>query len=318
MTLKLVDFIAKNDSVDPEEFSPRAKERINDALADLTGTEGGPSPGGAGNIIVSKERATDDNDLFDSIQAAINDEDTGSGDTVFVESGNYEESVTIDVKGLTLEAAAGASPTIDADSAQYGVEIVSDNVTVRGFRVKGFKEIGIFDDKEEVTVTIEDNVVAEPQPDEGGATVQHIQLTGGDGSQVTNNTVNGIPEFEGDWASTGILAEGTDNAEIRDNNINSNDVGIGISNFFGDVRNVDVKNNEVEGDQSIQIYDSENNDIDTDSITISDNTLKSDNIFVQTFDLLSDGELSAILNEQDNTFEPAGTVNNGEGEIVPE
>lgn len=256
----------------------------------------------------------DPNADFDDVQSAVDAADA----LTIVESGNYEGSITIDTEGLTLEAAAGASPTIDADSARYGVEIVSDNVTVRGFQVKEFKEIGIFDDKEEVTVTIEDNVVAEPQPDEGGATVQHIQLTGGDGSQVTNNTVNGIPEFEGDWASTGILAEGTNNAEIRDNNVNSNDIGIGISNFFSDVRNVDVKNNEVEGDQSIQIYDSGNNDIDTDSITISDNTLKSDNTFVQTFDLFSDEELSAILNDQGNTFEPAGTVNNGDGEIVPE
>lgn len=124
--LKLVDFVAQNGDVELEDFSPRARNRINGALEQLTGTDSDPSPGGAGNIIVSETRDSSEEGIFNSISTAIND-GAETGDTIYVEPGTYNEDVTIDKTGLTVRGTtdpmAGTPATIDGTltAAESGV-----------------------------------------------------------------------------------------------------------------------------------------------------------------------------------------------------
>jgi uncharacterized repeat protein (TIGR01451 family) len=69
---------------------------------------------------------------FDNIQDAL--AAVGNKGTVNVKSGTYVGPITI-TKGITLTAAAGESPviTVTTDSA---VQVLAENVTVRGFTVK--------------------------------------------------------------------------------------------------------------------------------------------------------------------------------------
>lgn len=307
------------------------------ADVDVPGGEDGSQPSdpvGEDAAVVSKDP---DAGEFRSIQDAI---DAVDGTTVLVEPGTYDESVTIDVDGLTLEGTGAGATTIDAGGAEFGVEISADEVSVRGLQVEGFEVIGIFDDDEEATVLVENNVVKNPDPDPDGATVQPIQLTGGDGSRVIDNTVEGVPEFEGaEWSSTGILAEGTDNAEIRNNTVDVDSTGIAISTFFGDATGNTIEGNNVSSDTGtgISVQTNSNSVSDTDVINniIQDSstglnliedggdgitgTVVSNNDFedndVHVSDPYNFVDLDAILNEEGNTFDPDAEVD--EDEIVP-
>lgn len=240
--LKLVDFVAKNDDVQLEDFSPRAQERINDALANLTDTERGPSPGGAGNIIVSKQRDPAEDGIFGEIQAAINDGDTEAGDTIFVEPGTYQENVSINVPGLTLRAAGPDKTVIDGR-----VEVTADGARFEGFTVSPppatstFESEAIRISNTPNNVTVTNNVVdgfERDDPEGGFYGVDGINVFGGDANTpienatVTNNEVHGLrnPDQAG---VAGISVQGNVNgATVENNDLSS--LGEGVTSYgFG-------------------------------------------------------------------------------------
>ncbi|WP_299335613.1 right-handed parallel beta-helix repeat-containing protein [Haloplanus sp.] len=273
--LKLVDFVAKNDDVELEDFSPQAQERINDALANLTDTEGGPSPGGAGNIIVSKTRDSSEDGIFESIQSAIDDEGTESGDTVFVEPGTYSENVSIDESGLTLRAAGPNETVVDGR-----VEAVADGVTLDGFTVSP-PDPGDTEGADEAIrvdggadgVVIANNVVEDFARNTGSSFtgIDGINLFGGEPDEspdpikdaiVRNNVVRrlqntGGPETDFPGGAAGISVQGNVKNPTVENNTIEN-VGQEVTNFaFGIVvrgtenndqtpTGVTIKNNDVD------------------------------------------------------------------------
>ena len=144
------------------------------ADVDVPGDPGSqPSdPVGEDVAVVSKDADTGE---FDSIQGAINAVD---GTTVLVESGRYEESVAIDVDGLTLEAADGASPTVTQDSGTV-VDVNADGVTADGLTVEagnGTTAVNLDGVSDGAAVTLTDNT---------------IDLTAGDADSVGINTGSG-------------------------------------------------------------------------------------------------------------------------------
>ena len=305
------------------------------ADVDVPGGEDGSQPSdpvGEDAAVVSKDPDVGE---FDSIQEAI---DSVDGTTVLVESGRYEESVTIDVDGLTLEGADGAEPIINGSGAENAVEAGADDVTVRGFQVEGFAQRGIYDGEND-GMLIENNVATDPDP--GEATIQPIQIEGDD-AQVIDNTVESVSEFEGeDYNSVGILAESTDNAEIRNNTVEVTDGGIGISTFYGNATGNTIAGNNVTSEVSygisVQLTAEGNSASDTKIIdnTVDDSstglslldfggagitgTVVSNNEFEDNDVHVSDPDnfvdLDAILNEEGNTFDPDAEVD--EDEIVP-
>ena len=110
----------------------------------------------AGGIVFSGSAAAQESDLivdddfdnpdqatnFSSIQNAV--DNATEDDIIVVRSGTYEESVTIDVEGLTLEGAGADATTINASSdpinlfdGTVAVKIAADDVEVDGFTVEG-------------------------------------------------------------------------------------------------------------------------------------------------------------------------------------
>jgi parallel beta-helix repeat protein len=70
---------------------------------------------------------------YKTIQAAVNAASTGN--TILVSSGTYIENVNI-AKTLTLKAASGATPIVDANKKYPGIWVKASNVRVEGFTIQ--------------------------------------------------------------------------------------------------------------------------------------------------------------------------------------
>jgi hypothetical protein len=146
MPLTIIDFIEQVDGVSTEDIPFDEREQINDALADLTGGPGGiGAPVNDDAILVSKN--LNGREGFGSIQDAVDSGGAGTGDTIFVEPGEYEP-VNIDVGGLRLEGPnagiagdsdeRGAEATIAAPGNEEAIQVTSggSGLTLDGFTVE--------------------------------------------------------------------------------------------------------------------------------------------------------------------------------------
>jgi hypothetical protein len=284
MPLTITDFVEQVEGVTVEDISEKNRKRINDALADLTGGPGGGGEAGPVNedaILVSKNlngRAG-----FTSVQDAIdgNSPQNGasgasSGDTIFVESGTYDETITASVSDLTLRATNSGTPRIEGR-----IKATGDGVTVDGFTVsppdpgdtQGADEaIRVSNSADGVTIV--DNVVEDFARNTGDSFtgVDGINIFGGDSGEtidpventiVRNNTVRrlqntGGSETEFPGGAAGISVQGAvRNPTVEGNTIEN--IGEEVTNFgFG-----------------IVVRGTGNNDETPTGVTIKDNTIDS-------------------------------------------
>lgn len=176
MALDIQDFVSQAEGVELEDVPPRVQRRLNEALASLTGGEGGPTgPGGSlSDLVVSASRGTEDGDPYATVSGAL--ADATAGDVVFVEPGTYDESgrVTIDTRNISLVSTEGpAGATLEAQ-----VIVEADGATVDGFDVS-------------------------PPPATGNQEGEALRVSGGaSGVTVQNNIVrdfseDGVPTYEG-------------------------------------------------------------------------------------------------------------------------
>ena len=93
------------------------------------------------DLIVDSDFDDPDQDTnFSSIQNAV--DNATEGDVIVVRSGNYDESVTVDTKDLTLEGAGNsASGTIleaSSSGSGNGITVNASNLTVRNLRITDY------------------------------------------------------------------------------------------------------------------------------------------------------------------------------------
>jgi len=183
--------------------------------------------------------------LYSSIDDAVNGDllsggGAEEGDTIVVESGNYEESVKVG-KQVTLTAADGASPEIDVSgSGGPSVAIESSDVTVEGFEIvgDGSTTSGISirtSDGANSNISIRDNVIGGMAAPGGGGPgkfsfgILSFSSSNDDGAtlsgvNVTGNTIENIGS-QGETQGVAISLEelnGTspgDGALVKNNNI---------------------------------------------------------------------------------------------------
>jgi hypothetical protein len=203
MPLEVEDFVARADGVAPEDVPPRVRERVNDALATLTGGEGGPDPtppeGLPADLVVSAARGVAGGEPYATIEGGL--AAAGEGDVVFVEPGTYggDGPVSVSTPDVTLVSTEGPSgATVEAQ-----VLAEADGVTVDGFDVS-------------------------PPPATGNQNGEALRIAGG-ASDVTvrNNLVRdfseeGVPEYEGIGGIVAFGGDGTDpveNVRILDNEV---------------------------------------------------------------------------------------------------
>jgi hypothetical protein len=136
-------------------------------------------------------------DVSHSIDAAISA--AGTGDTVTVRAGTYEESVTADVAGLTLEPAASATPTVVGQSSN-AVTVGADDVTVSGLDIQNptgsgdgntsVNAVGVKVDPANTNVTIENNSIGPVGTAVNTNVIGVYVERDADDVTVTNNTLS--------------------------------------------------------------------------------------------------------------------------------
>ncbi|AZQ13525.1 right-handed parallel beta-helix repeat-containing protein [Halorubrum sp. PV6] len=207
------------------------------AVGDYTG---GLSPAkytAQGNLIVQSG---------DSIESAI--KHSGDVGVVQVAPGHYDESVTVEVEGISVVSIKGPQQTIVDGGNQNGFTVFSDNVTIDGFTVttdsedrtqNGAISIGKTSDRQKTSVgntTIINNFLND--------SVVGVLDYGGEGEhQIVGNNFTNTGQGTG-FAIHGTAAAG-DNVSISDNNFNTGDnYGIYIGT---NSNNWTVHNNTVSG-----------------------------------------------------------------------
>lgn len=166
----------------------------------------------------------------ESIQAAVDAASTG--DTICIETGTYEEEVTIDVEGLTLTAADGHEPTLDGDqSLEHAITVTADDVTIEGLEVFEYSEGSsiVVDDASDVTII--DSEVLHPHWGNSGA---GVRITDSPDARVENCFVEEHPD--------GILIQNADRVTIVDSTIDDASNGVKVE---GGSEDVVIENNEV-------------------------------------------------------------------------
>ncbi|MDV7351044.1 hypothetical protein R3751_14800 [Halorubrum distributum] len=228
MPLTITDFIEQVDGISTEDIPFDERERINDALADLTGGPGGTgAPVNDDAILVSK--SLDGREGFNSIQSAVNSASTGN--TIFVEPGEYSESVTIGVDGLTLKAADGASPTVNASSGggEPTIAVDADGVTIADLNVERSGSGDLVAQAVRVAgsnVTLTDNTYSATTSNDAAVAVLTDSSGAAGNPDVTGETFNNIEISGGEISDspTGLLVADNGEATFADGAVSVADV----------------------------------------------------------------------------------------------
>lgn len=353
MPLKITDFVEQVEGVTVEDIPAETRERINDALAERTGGPGGGGEAGPVNedaILVSK--SLNGRAGFTSIQDAIDGENSqngasgaDAGDTIFVESGTYDETVTAELDNLTIRAVTSGEPRVEGQVIATG-----NGVTVDGLRVsppdpgdtRGADEaIRVAGGANDVTIV--DNVVEDFARNSGTrfTGVDGINVFGGSGDDdIKNATIKdnlvrrlqntGGPKTEFPGGAAGISIQGNvTNPTVEGNLVR--DIGQEVTNFgFGIVvrgtgnpteetpTDVTIKNNGVRNVLSDPESPTVGVGVGLEAGKAEDVTFSSNSIRNATF-LLEDKTATIDLRSfaNDNQLNRGALLENGDFEGVP-
>ena len=274
MTLNIEDFVeaAEQDGLEASDIPPAVQERLNNALADLTGGDN-PTAGGddaeLANLVVSAANGNDDDGSspFATIGAAL--DAASADDVIFVEPGTYgqsTDSISVD-KSVTLASSDGP----DGTTVESQIVVSADDATLDGLTVSP-PDASANGESEAIRVdtgngvTIENNIVEDFDRSGGSGfwgpdainvladngTIEDVTVSSNEIRNVRNNDVYGF---------TGIsIQDEVDGATVTDNTLSnlgsdstSYGFGIIIRGNDGGVSpaNVTVRNNEIDGVQSV-------------------------------------------------------------------
>jgi hypothetical protein len=259
-----------------------------------------------------------DGDINQDINTAITTaSEFDSVDTVQVAAGTYEQTVTIDVEGLTLEGpnagipgdsnTRGAEARIEAEEGGLDAITIKDTglgtITIDGVSVKGGTAGGITQTSSAhtgTTVNVLNSIVEVPDDgwDRNGNSIQ----VSGNGSVVSRNSleVTGYSPATAptDFSTSGILVNGASDAVVADNTVSyvtdgagENYNGIVVGSTFRTTFDLPVA-------QSIEVRNNTVTEVDTGILAtgaaqgtnITNNTIENNEVGIRSSSFESEGE----------------------------
>ena len=146
MPLTLANFIDETTKVTLDDIPEEEQERINEVLQDLTEGLGEEPSGGPVSTDVLISKTLNDRPGFETIQDALDGTNpvngasgAEAGDTIRIESGEFDEIVSIPKQNISLVGAGEEQTTIAGQI----------NVTATGFTLQGTTvraDVGVTDD----------------------------------------------------------------------------------------------------------------------------------------------------------------------------
>ncbi len=224
------------------------------------------------------------NEVFLTIQNAIDDTDTVASHTISIDTGTYRENIILD-KELTLTNALGATPVIDGMEG-YGINITTNNTLVQNISVTNCSSglgIYVFNSTHPLEdITLENITIDDANLGVGVDNTTYFNITdstifncpmGGillgfreqvlglsgycTNCNLSDNTVRDV--------NSGIFIRNSSDNEIYDNTIY--DAGIGIAVYYSNNSN-NVSSNQVynNSDKGIWFYNSDHNNISSNNV----------------------------------------------------
>ena len=194
----------------------------------------------------------DTSECFNTIQEAIDDNDTDTGDTIYVNNGDYEEQILIN-KSIILEGASQWSVRIKSDSTPGIIQITADNVIIRNVGVFWTGSFSAFYHgiKIESDNCVLDNIIVGDCP-------RNIYIYGGSGNTISNSLISTV--FENHESVTII---GSQNIVCGNTIISSADIiGYGIVLVGGGATQNQIIGNIIQNHEyGIYLFSAYNNSI---------------------------------------------------------
>ena len=194
MPLTLADFIDETPGVTLDDIPDEEEERINRTLEDLTEGLGEEPSGGpvSSDVLVSK--TLNDRPGFETIQDALDGTNAvngasgaEAGDTIRIESGEFNEIVSVSKQGITLLGDGEEQTTIAGQ-----VDVTATGFTLQGTTVRA--DVGVTDDTavlidDGTGATIRDNTIVAR---EGGLALQVKQAPSSGIAEIETNTFQSL------------------------------------------------------------------------------------------------------------------------------
>jgi len=230
-----------------------------------------------------------------------------------VAEGTYEESVDINVEGLTLEG-PNAGIAGDSDdrgdeavlelSGTTGIEPTADDVTIDGFTITGNSTQLIGNNQASgIGYEVSNNVF-----EDFDETAVRPQSAAGD-VVVTDNL------FDTEDATQGFQAAADVTAEFEGNVFESGVAGIGVAGDQADAVEYTIEDNEFR-DQSVSVYTQSGADVDFPSFQGNDFEDSDSYVDDNAEAIVEDSEFGLEDIEANNDFDPAAEI--VDNRIVPE
>ena len=260
---------------------------------------------------------------FDSIQAAVDDA-SEENDTIVVGPGTYEEALTIDVEGLTIE---GPNSGLPGDSDERGAEAVvslSDSeevsVTATDVEIDGlafeFAEVAIYSESGSSDSLYTNNRFEMPDGESSDGYAIRIE---GDttGTDVTDNLFTDIEStdgLDGDNVN-GVVVRDPNETTISGNTFDSVDTAVNVGNNGPTAGELVVTNNEFTDISQFGAV-ALNNPGSELNVDVQDNEINASRVGIAVYA----GNSAATFSIQDNEFagfdDAQPYVNDGYAEVL--
>lgn len=202
-------------------------------------------------------------EVFNSIQAAIDNADTINGDTIWLEKPTYTENIAINKK-IILRPVSGFNVTVQASNPNLPVFTINSSgngATIRDLNIKGStSNSGIYINNSTKINILGNNITS----NNNGLYLYNSTDNFISGNKILNNTLNGVfidtgsgNEISGNEMTyngyTGISIQNSNDNGIYNNNISNNHDGINLTNS-----STEVHYNRIIGNSRFGLYNQGN------------------------------------------------------------